>query len=446
MNLTRASFYLAVTNIGLAGLTALNFFFLATNLSPKQLGVLSILQTIPSVGLNLLSVGYNKAVIYYVSRKTFSVETVIVNGIIICIVLELLLGIGLLGLGNYLSVLFPDIQLKLLYLAVVSTPSQIFLFYLAEACLAAEMLALNIIIRVIPPTVYVLSCVVATILGVISAESAFVFYLLGILMAGLLGLGLVILKSNNKRLFRPNLQAAKSCLGFGGKAQMGEFAHYLAIRLDLVLVGAWVGMEASGYYSMASRLGETIWLVAYSAQSALSAKVAQDFQASLSNKGKRLERSVRYMATGSFLVGLGVIGASFVVFKFFLPQYHPSFFLLVALAPGQIALALFLLLIANLIGDGFPLVATKVRLLLFGLSVISYLTLIPLLGALGAGLATSIAYIISTIITAIVLAKMYQIKLSAFLLWKKEDREFIKSSQQSLSRYLAKHLNKKFAG
>ncbi len=432
MNLTHASFYLTVANIGFAGLTALNFFFLATKLSPKQLGVLSILLLIPSVGLNLLSAGYNKAAIYYVGRKTFSVETIITNGIIICILLEILISLALLVFGNYLGTLFPDIQLRWLYLAVASVPSQVFLFYVAETCLAAEMLALNIIVRAIPPIVYIVGCIGASVQGTLKAESAFVFYVLGILLADLIGLGLVIFKSTDKGLFRPNLRAAKSCLSFGGKAQIGEFALYLAIRLDLILVGVWIGMEASGYYSMASRLGETVWLIAYSAQLALSAKVAQDFKASVSIKGKRLERAVRYMATGSFLVGIGVIVLSLVVFKFFLPQYQPAFYLLVALAPGQIALAVFLLLTANLIGDGFPFLATKVRLTLFSLSLISYLILIPLLGALGAGFATSIAYTISTIIAAMIVAKMYQIKVSDFLLWKREDFEFIKSSKQYL--------------
>ena len=115
-----------------------------------------------------------------------------------------------------------------------------------------------------------------------------------------------------------------------------------------------------------------------------------------------------------------------------------SFALLLALTPGQVSLAIFLLLTANLIGDGFPALATKVRLILFSLSLTFYVILIPLLSALGAGLATSIAYTLSAIITAVILAKMYEIKLSNFLLWKKEDYEFIKSSAQYLSRYVVR--------
>lgn len=436
MNLARTSAYLTLANVLLACLTALNFFFLAAALTPKQLGVLSILLTIPSVGLNLLSLGYNKAAIYYIGRKTYALETVVINGIVICILLELLLCLSLLIFGHYLVALFPDIQSSLLYLAVISTPTQILLFYLAEACIADDRIKFNIIIRTIPPIMYVLACVIAIAKGIISAEFAFIFYLSGILLADLLGIGLIVFKADNWRLFRPNLEAARACLSFGRKAQLGEFANYLAIRLDLVFVGIWVGMEASGYYSMASRLGETIWLVANSAQAALSAKVAQDFQASTDNKRVRLERTVRYMGAGSMLVGIGVISVSFIVFKFLLPQYQPTFPLLVALAPGQIALAIFLLLIANLIGDGFPAIATKVRVALFILSLISYLTLIPPLGALGAGLATSLAYTISALMAAIVLAKMYQIRLADYLLWKREDYELLAAVCRRASRHV----------
>jgi O-antigen/teichoic acid export membrane protein len=427
MNLARSSFYLTATNIGLVGLTALNFFFLTATLSPKQLGILSILLTISALGLNLLSAGYNKAAIYYVGRKTFALETVITNGLIICFLLGILLGGALIGFGSYLGLLFPDIPVKLLYLAVMSTPIQIFLYYLAESCLAAELLAVSISIRVIPPVVYVLGCVLAAAWGILSADSAFVVYVLGMFLADLLGLGLVVFKSKSHHLFKPNLPAAKSCLSFGRKALVGELAHFLAVRLDLILVGLWAGMEASGYYSVAARLAETIWLVAYSAQQALAAKVAQGFADSLNIKAIRLERTVRYMATGSFLVGLGVISVSFVVFKFLLVTYEPTFYLLLALTPGQVALAIFLLLIANLIGDGHPMLATKLRVALFTLSLICYLTLIPMMGALGAGLATSIAYTISTVIAAVMLGKMYQIKLSDFFVWKKEDREIIRA-------------------
>ncbi|HEX4948749.1 MAG TPA: oligosaccharide flippase family protein [Blastocatellia bacterium] len=437
MNLTRASFYLTATNIGLAALTALNFFFLAIVLPPKQLGILSILLTLPSLGMNLLSLGYNKAAIYYVGRKTLALETVLANGVAICLVLGVLIGAGLLIAEQPLRNLFPDIPLNLLYLAIASTPTQIFMFYLTEACIAADLLAVNIITRVIPPITYVAGCITGILQGTISAKYAFILYLSGIVLADIAGLGIVIVRSTYRRLFTPNWKALQTCLGFGGKAQIGEIAHYLALRLDLVLVGVWVGMEASGYYSMAARLGETIWLAAHSVQSALSAKVAQDFQASIRDKGRRLARAVRYTATGSLLIALGIVGVSFVAFRFFLTQYEPAFPLLLAFAPGQIALAVFLLLVANLIGDGFPTLATRVRVLLFAVSLLFYLLLIPFWGALGAGLATSISYIASTILTAVILAKKYEIRLAGFLVWNEEDRAFIKASRQYLSRYFA---------
>jgi O-antigen/teichoic acid export membrane protein len=435
MQLARSSFYLSVANISLAVLTALNFFFLAASLSPKELGILSILLAIPSVGLSLLSIGYNKAAIYYIGRTTYSLETVLSNGLIICLILEGCLSATLLVLGSLLQHLFSDISLNLLYFAIVSIPVQIFLFYLSDACLAANFLILNIVIRFIPPITYVVGCLVASTRGMLSAGTAFILYVLGITLADVMGLGLVIYQSDNKRLFKPDMQAARNCLHFGGKAQGGEIAHYLAVRLDLVLVGFWAGMEASGFYSMASRLAETIWLVAYSTQAALSAKVAQSFEDSLLQKGQRLERTVRYMATGSLVIGLGVIGASFVIFKYLLPQYQPAFPLLLALTPGQIALAIFLLLVANLIGDGYPWLATKVRFILFGLALLFYLTLIPTVGALGAGLATSIAYGISTLITAIILARMYQLNAIHFLIWKQEDRALLQASKQYLAKY-----------
>ncbi len=437
MNLTRSSLYLTGVNIGMSGLTAAGFFFLAVTLSPEQLGTLSILITIPSVGQCLLSFSYSKAAIYYIGRKTFPVETVVTNGLIICVLQGVLLSLGLAISKSYLGTLFPKISFGIIALAAISIPIQIFLFYLTEACIAAEFLAVTLTTKIVSPISYVTGCVFAGVGGILGAELAFVFYVLGILLSNSIGLAYLILVSQNKRLFKPDVSAAISCLKFGGKAQIGELSQYLAIRLDLILVGFWAGLEASGYYSIAARLAEAFWLAAHSIQLVFSAKVAQDFRDSLGNKGKRLGQAVRYMILGSFLGGMAVISVSFIVFKFFLTQYQPAFVLLVALTPGQIALAVFLVLIGNLIGDGFPMLATKLRVVFFFLSLLFYCTLIPIFGAFGAALATSIAYTSSTIVAAVVLAKMYELKLLDFLLWKQEDRDLILSSKQYLRRYFA---------
>ncbi len=437
MNLTRSSLYLTGVNIGMSGLTAAGFFFLATTLSPEQLGTLSILITIPSLGQCLLSFSYSKAAIYYIGRKTFPVETVITNGLLICLLQGGILILGLAIAKSYIGLTFAKISFSVIMLAAISIPIQIFLFYLMEACIAAEFLAVTLLAKIVSPISYVTGCVLAGINGVLDAEWAFVFYVLGILLSNLIGLVYLVLLSHNKQLFKPDISAAITCLKFGGKAQIGELSQYLAIRLDLILVGFWAGLEASGYYSIAARLAESFWLAAHSIQLVYSAKVAQDFRENLGNKGKRLGQAVRYMILGSFLGSVAVLSISFIVFKFFLIQYRPALVLLIALTPGQIALAVFLVLIGNLIGDGFPMLATKLRVVFFLLSLLFYCTLIPVLGALGAALATSMAYTSSTLITAIILAKMYQLKLLDFLLWKQEDSDFIISSKQYLRRYFA---------
>ena len=437
MNLAQSSLYLTGVNIGIAGLTAAGFFFLAVTLSPEQLGTLSILIAIPSIGQCLLSFSYHKAAIYYIGRKTFPIEKVLTNGIIICLVQGALLSLGLALSKSYLGLTFPKVSFGMIALAAISIPIQIFLYYLTEACIAAEYLAVALTAKIISPILYVMGCVLAGVVGVLSAELAFVFYVFGILASNLIGLVYLFLMSQNKQHFKPDAHAAIYCLKFGGKAQIGEVSQFLALRMDLILVGFWAGLQAAGSYSIAVRLAEAFWFVAYSVQIVYSAKVAQDFRESLDNKGKRLGQAVRYMIMGSLLGGVGMIAVSFIVFKFFLMQHQPAFALLVALTPGQIALAVFLVLIGNLIGDGFPMLATKLRVVFFILALIFYCTLIPVLGALGAALATSITYTTSTIIAAVILAKMYQIKLSDFFLWKQEDRELIISSTQFLRRYFA---------
>ena len=436
MNLARASLYLTGLNTGLSFISALNFFFLAAAFTPRQLGTLSILLTIPVVIMPVLNLGYNKAAIYYLGRKEFSLEAIITNGIIICLMWEVFLCFSLVIFKDYIGQVFSDISFNWFCLAVASTPIQVFLFYLTEACLGAGKIEVTILTRTLSVMIYVLGCGLTAIAGKLTIGLAFIYYLSGLFVADVVGVVQIIIKSQERHRFKPDLNAALCCLKFGGKTQIGELLQYLSIRLDLILVGFWTSMEATGYYSMATRLAETIWLVAHSVQLALAAKVAQSFQDSPESKRARLERMVRYMAVGSLLVSIAMLTLSFIVFKFFLPKYEPSFLPLLLLSPGQIGLAVFVLMMANLISDGYPMVATKVRLVLFTLSLILYVTLIPFSGILGAGLATSIAYIASAVFAALVLAKIYDIKLLNFILWKKEDSEFLKLPKKYISKYL----------
>lgn len=437
MNLARSSFYLTGTNIGISGLTAIGFFFLAIVLSPEQLGILSLLVTIPSVGQNLLSFSYNRAAIYFLGRKTFSLEEIITNGVVICAVLAVMLVAIVFLLAKTFGLVFPKVSLEIIYLASISIPLQILMFYLTEACIAAEQLFITILAKIISPAFYVIACGLVGLRGSLNGELAFVFYVIGISLSNLVGITLLIVRSQHKRLFKPNVSAAVSCLKFGGMAQIGELAQYLALRLDLILVGVWVGVEASGYYSVAVRIAEVFWLAAYSLQLVFSAKVAHEFHASISEKGKRLGQVVRYVIAGSSLGGIVVIGASFLIFKLMLTQYEAALVLLVVLTPGQIALAIFLILTGNLMGDGATALATKLRLIFFFFSVVLYCALIPVLNEMGAALATTVSYIISTIIAAVLLARMYQIRLRDFVVWKEEDRQILIVSRQYWRRYFA---------
>jgi O-antigen/teichoic acid export membrane protein len=437
MNWTRSAFYLTVTQIGVSGLTAASFFFLAATLSPQQLGVLSLLITVPSLGQNLLSLSYNKAAIFYLGRKIFSIEELIANGLIICMLLGIVLLAGIIPAKEYVTSFFPNVSFGIIILAAVSIPLQIFLYYLTESCIAGDRLLIAIIIKIISPLLYVIGCILTGLTGRLTGEIAFIFYVAGISLANLTALTYLIVTSRDKMLFKPGMIAAISCLKYGGITQIGELAQYLAIRLDLILVGFWAGVEASGYYSIAGRLAEVFWLAAYSLQVVFSAKVARDFQATLSDKGQRLSQVVRYVMVGCLLGSLVVIFGSFIIFQFMLTQYQPAFKLLVALVPGQIALVVFLVLIGNLIGDELPMLATKLRVVFFVFSVVLYFALIPTFKETGAAIATSTSYIISTVIAAIILARTYQIRLQDFFLWKEEDRKILLSSRQYLRRYFA---------
>lgn len=439
MNLLKASFWLTSSQTVATIVLALNYFLLAANLSPEDLGIASILMMLQVLALSLVNLGYHKAAIYYIGRKIYSLETIIANSLLLCFLQEILLLVFLFVAHPVLSSWFPNIPWNVLFLAIACTPLQVLVYYLSEASVAAELIRINISIRTLSVGIYVSGCLFSILTGKLSPERVIIFWIVGFAVADLVAIGQVIAYSKDRKQFAPNLQAALECLKFGIKSQVGELAHYLSLRIDVLLVGLWAGVAASGFYSMATRLIEITWYASIQAQVAFSAKFAQSSQGENKQSTQRLQLIVKYMFLLSGILALGMLGISAVLFKLFLPAYLPALSFLLILTPGGVAMALFYSIIGCLVGDGRPVIATRLRLILLAFSVLLYLLLIPQWGAWGASVATSVAYLVAIVITVIESARLYKFPLKNYFLWQRADIITLKMSALQIFKVISKN-------
>lgn len=425
MNLLRSSATILVVQVGISILTATNFFILALYLSPDELGMWAILLTLSIIVVAIMTLGYHKAAIYYVGQQIHELETVISNGLMICAVVAVVLLAAATFFLRYLRHFFPEIPPHLLVAMTASVPLQLFLLYVSESSIAADLLVVVILSKASPIVIYVGGCLLLAAVNHINLNTIVSLYLSAMLIGCLISLGYLIARSRQRRAFQPRWSALQSCLRFGLRAQIGDLSQYLSNRVDLLLVGYWAGAAASGYYAMAVRLGEIVWYISNSVQLALSAKVAQT-----NNPGERArltQRTVKYVMLISVLVAMAVAAGGAILLPVFLPQYVSALPLVLVLLPGTAAFSVFQIVVGGLIGEGQPVVATRLRLVLLGASLVLYLGLIPFLGGLGASLGTTLAYAGSALLATQLSARLSKAPFYTYFIWDDDDQRLVRA-------------------
>ena len=190
---------------------------------------------------------------------------------------------------------------------------------------------------------------------------------------------------------RPSLRLARTIYLFGTRGQLGSLLSLLNLRLDFVFVAAIAGPAALGIYAVASKYAEVVRVVPIAANWVLYPRFARSDSATAALTSRRL-----IPRAGAVTIGIALplaLAAGFVVPLLFgatfLSAVVPSQILLAGLAVEGVAGVI----TAFLYGRGRPglnsLAAGTGLIVTLALDII----LIPRLGAIGAAIASSAAYL-----------------------------------------------------
>jgi O-antigen/teichoic acid export membrane protein len=215
-----------------------------------------------------------------------------------------------------------------------------------------------------------------------------------------MGLAAVVLVAFGKGAadLRPRWPRAylRRAAGFGAQVQLSYVAISLAARFDLVLVYALASHAGAGRYSIALTLAITI---AYAGQAIVYAGFPR---VAASSAGERLALTARMFRVGvlAALIGAVVLGSftSRLVPAVFGSAYHGAIGATVLLLPGGVAYSGQFILARALAAWGHP----RLLAVSFTVSVVVMagldVALIPLLGIIGAAIASSISSIVGLMI------------------------------------------------
>jgi O-antigen/teichoic acid export membrane protein len=206
---------------------------------------------------------------------------------------------------------------------------------------------------------------------------------------------------------RPRFEGAtlRRSFSFGMRLYPGNIAQFLNYRLDRFLVALFLTPAEVGLYATAAALSERLWEIPHSIRTVLLQRVAATSdEKTASATTARVSRVVVVLVGGMCLVV--VLLSHFIILLLYGADYLPAAPALIALMPGTWTLSVGKLLAIHLSGSGRPEVGTMGALASLASTVALDLLLIPRFGIVGASVASSVSYTLSTVVILIVFLRV----------------------------------------
>jgi O-antigen/teichoic acid export membrane protein len=372
---------------------------LARALGPSARGVLAVIQYGAVLGVGVLGLGNAAAVAYFGSRRIRHRPALAGNTLVHAAVLTAIAVVVAATAGRFLSDYYAgrgERYSSLVWYAAALLVPLTLLDYFSSSLLAAhgrfrQINRLTIAGRT--------ATLVAAVLVLRSGGG----------LAGALGAGAaaqLVMVAGGLRVaahdgIRVSARLARACTAYGARAQVGAFLQLVNARFDIVVLQALAPLAVVGQYAVAQIVAELVLVAPRSVGAVLTPTVAAGREDAVSPAALRLNGTLS--AAGVVAVGLG--GPLLIAVGYghaYLPAVGPFLVLL----PATWFLCVAQVVNAALRGRGRPGFASLLALVEVVLTISLDLLLIPPYGALGAAVASAIAYTAYGLASLVAIARL----------------------------------------
>lgn len=212
--------------------------------------------------------------------------------------------------------------------------------------------------------------------------------------------------------------------------QLASIIQLLNYRLSYYIVENYFGKAAVGRYDVGVKLSEGMWLVSKSLAMVQFVRIANmsDLDYSRLLTLKFLKSTI--LVTLCMLITLLLLPGKLYTFIFG-PEFGETRYVVFALAPGILAVAMSMILSSFFSGNGKPHVNTVASAIGLVTLLVAGFSLIPAFGIVGAGIAASVAYCNTLIYQLIVFSRHYKFHRYE-LIPRKDDIYFIRDEVKQL--------------
>jgi len=219
---------------------------------------------------------------------------------------------------------------------------------------------------------------------------------------------------------------------YGIMNQVAHITQMLSFRLSYYVLDHYHGEAAVGVYSNGISLAESIWMISKSISLVQYARISNTRERS--EAAKLTVRLIKFSVAASLiiLIPLMLVPSSFYTFIFG-EGFSDTRMIIWALAFGVLIYNFSILIGHYFSGTGRYQVNALASTIGLIASVILYFSLIPSFGMVGAGYATSLSYLVTTIILMALFSKEYKTWYKDLVPSQKDIRQVISEIRNILS-------------
>jgi O-antigen/teichoic acid export membrane protein len=360
-------------------------------LGPEGLGSLAVLNTTIVLALSIGSLGLPSANTYLIAKNRQTVAPVWANAIAFALFGGTLVAVAVVTLAKLKPSLFGDVSSDLILIAALSIPFQFLSALGLNVLLAMDRIRqLNFMDAMAPALALFNALVVLLILHanlkmLVSFNTAASVVLS---VAMLWTIARLVARQKKRAAFRPDGRLFKNSIGYGLRFCIPLIAAMLIFRIDLLIVNHFRGAADAGVYAVASQAANLLTMVPVVIASLLFPRVAfyQD------PRGEFAIRVTRHVSFVMLIMCAAAAAGSFLLPLIYGARFADATVQLLILLPGICLIGIESVLVQHFSGTGLPIAITVFWLITLAGSLGLNLALVPVFGARGAAVTSTISY------------------------------------------------------
>lgn len=405
-----------------ASLRVLIVVLIARNLGPENQGIFTLALLFPSVLLIVLTGGISFATVFYLGQKKYSLKTAIGGNLFFTIFLSFFAFFLSFFIFHFFgNKFFQGVPPEYLYLGFFIIPPSCFFDYFSGILLGLKRIKHFTLVSFLVDFFQFIFIIFFLYFFHWGIKGAILSQIISLFICCLVLI--YFLRDDFKYFsFTMDKNYLKDVFLYAFQTHLSAIFALFHYRVDQFLINYFLNPLAVGFYSIASRGAEGLWLFSYAIITVFFPTVV-----SISSESKKRFTPLVFRQTliFSFLVSLFVfLFAPLFIKIFFSSQFLPSVASFRILLVGTFFISIWRILSQDIFSRNLPIINVKVSGFSLLLNIVLNIILIPHFGIEGAAFASMLSYFVMFLLTLIYYLKISGNSLKELFFFQKRDLSF----------------------